>query len=1028
MRTPRRLLVTFLTLGVGAALAVPPALAADGPTLPSPRYDGGGALLNILPPGSAGTYTAAQILQQETTGTRPPNTVDQLAMYDALNKQDPATIGEADLSHYYKDGSLGVDPADVVSTLTPRPGVRILRDKSGVPHVYGDTYDDTLYGAGFAGTQDRMFLQDTLRHVGAARTAEFLGPSPSNIAMDQAQLRSAAYTPEEAAAQIGNLPRRYGAEGAKIAHGVDAFVAGINAGQRALCPPPLGLAAPTCPGEYAALQIQPTDFTPADIVYIASLVGGIFGKGGGTEDANARWLQQLQAKFGPVEGRKVFDDLRENTDAEATTTSPNRVDFGTTPAAVDPGANILPDVTAPVVARTGARTDPFTNLPSGPPTTPGLPGPPATARAATARAVPARAVPARAVPAAAGLPGAPDHVDGPRGEISLSLAPRGMSNALLVDAQHSATGKPLAVFGPQVGYFAPQILVEIDLHGPGIEARGASFAGTQAVVQLGHGVDYAWSATSSSDDNVDVVAERLCNLDGSAPSTASTAYLVDGRCTAMEQRTQTELAKPSAGGQGAPQLLQFTVQRTRHGIVQSATTAGGQPVALVLQRSTYGGEFDSVVGFARINDPGFTHDAASFKKAFEAVDYTFNWFYADDRDIAYYNSALLPVHAPGVDPALPRDGSQSRFDWQGFATDAQHPQVVNPPQGYLVSWNNKQAPGFAANDAQWGYGAVYRSQTLSDRVAAGTSGGRRMTRAGLVGAMADAATVDVRAAYLLPLVLDVIGDDPSQGAAIALLRGWLARGAHRVDRDRDGAYSDAAAIALLDTWWESQTTTPKGAISLPQDTLRGTLGPLVTELPQKVDDHPRLGLGSSWNNVAWYGYVSKDLRALLGRPVASPYSRAYCGGGSLAACRDQLRASLAQATGEVARAQGKTDPASWTFAKSGDNIRFSAVGVVGVQAIDWQNRPTFQQVVAFTAHRPRADAGAAATGAPTKPAVVKKAAKQKVAHKKRRVASAVQPSRTLAFTGLGLGLPLGAVLLLGGAVAMRRARRPRRTP
>jgi len=30
-----------------------------------------------------------------------------------------------------------------------------------------------------------------------------------------------------------------------------------------------------------------------------------------------------------------------------------------------------------------------------------------------------------------------------------------------------------------------------------------------------------------------------------------------------------------------------------------------------------------------------------------------------------------------------------------------------------------------------------------------------------------------------------------------------------------------------------------------------------------------------------------------------------------------------------------------------------AVAPVGVRAIDWQNRPTFQQVVSFTGHRPR---------------------------------------------------------------------------
>ena len=59
------------------------------------------------------------------------------------------------------------------------------------------------------------------------------------------------------------------------------------------------------------------------------------------------------------------------------------------------------------------------------------------------------------------------------------------SNALLVSAAHAKAGRPIAVFGPQTGYFMPQLLVEKDVHGPGIDARGAAFAGTDIYVQLG---------------------------------------------------------------------------------------------------------------------------------------------------------------------------------------------------------------------------------------------------------------------------------------------------------------------------------------------------------------------------------------------------------------------------------------------------------------------------------------------------------------------------------------------------------------
>jgi hypothetical protein len=36
-----------------------------------------------------------------------------------------------------------------------------------------------------------------------------------------------------------------------------------------------------------------------------------------------------------------------------------------------------------------------------------------------------------------------------------------------------------------------------------------------------------------------------------------------------------------------------------------------------------------------------------------------------------------------------------------------------------------------------------------------------------------------------------------------------------------------------------------------------------------------------------------------------------------------------------------------------DDIKHVTADVVGVRPIEWQNRPTFQQVVAFTGHRAR---------------------------------------------------------------------------
>ena len=77
--------------------------------------------------------------------------------------------------------------------------------------------------------------------------------------------------------------------------------------------------------------------------------------------------------------------------------------------------------------------------------------------------------------------------------------------------------------GPQVGYAYPELLLELDLHGGGIDARGAAFPGLSFYIELGRGKDFAWSATSANSDIVDHYVETLCGGD-------DVHYLYNGTC------------------------------------------------------------------------------------------------------------------------------------------------------------------------------------------------------------------------------------------------------------------------------------------------------------------------------------------------------------------------------------------------------------------------------------------------------------------------------------------------------------------
>src|SRR4051794_20825967 len=446
----RRLLV----LAAVSSLAIGPAVAASTASAAHRPYDADGATLNILPPGSNGNVTTADLVAlgagnvpnlfsnpndprgalATATPDSPSHFADQLEMYDALNTIAPYSVKDSDLTKYYKDATID-PPVSPASLETPRDGVIIARDDSGVPHITGRSAEDVAFGAGYAGIEDRMFLTDVLRHTGAAQMASFLGPSDADIAMDQSQLLLAPYTQEEAEKQIDSVATRYGAEGKAMLSRLDAFLAGMNDAQASLCPGAFdagtpgdnGVAfGPDCPVEYAALQKAPKPYTRADIVYIASLVGGIFGKGGGNEYQDALFFQALQQQFGARKAQAVYNDLREKNDPEAFTSASPRF-----PSLVGGVAPPRPGVALPVPGAT--------------------PAPGTAAPASSSEPVAFKAPPVPGTKAYQRWQSALGHLSTPVGSIDLSRHPAKESNALLVDAKHSADGHPVVVFGPQTG-------------------------------------------------------------------------------------------------------------------------------------------------------------------------------------------------------------------------------------------------------------------------------------------------------------------------------------------------------------------------------------------------------------------------------------------------------------------------------------------------------------------------------------------------------------------------------------------------
>jgi acyl-homoserine lactone acylase PvdQ len=805
------------------------ALLAVAPLPASASYgDVGGTIRNVLPPGQAGGLPATA------------QSTNQLPLYDGLTPLR-GRVGAGDVERYYKSERFGSPYMAGRVEDTPRPGVRIVRDEPyGVPHIFGLSRSDVMWGAGWVTAEDRGLLIQVVR--GPARLAALDAPGFDFLsAVTSLQgFESSAATERFLSRQVDRLVAEGGRAGRKVLKDTRNYVAGINAWYEANLP----------------AGSRPPEFTVNDVEASAAAIGAVFGNGGGDEVRRSDFLARLQQRLGTRRGLAVWRDLAEADDPGAPTTVSRPFPYGTPAPRSAPGSPVI---------------DAGSISPEG---------------------ISAARVRAR--------------------------ARRAMSNALLLGGTRSKSGRPLAVMGPQVGYSYPGLLMELDLHGPGIDARGASFPGVSLYVLLGRGPNYAWSATSAGSDNTDQFLERLCEPNGGTPTRSSRYYVYRGSCRAMTTF--------NAGRFTGPGGSEVVFRQTVHGPVSGTVTVGGRPYAIATLRSTRGREGASALGFRQLN--GGVRNARDFLRAASNIEFTFNWFYADARNIAYFSSGRLPVRARGVDPGLPTLGD-GRYEWRGILPASRHPQAIDPPAGFLTSWNNKPAPRFRASDSEWSYGSIYRSQMLRPRAG-------RLTLPGAVATMNRAATEDLRATRVWPSIARVLGGaapDARTRRAAQLVSAWARRGASRLDTDLDGKIDDPGA-AIIDVAW------PR----LADADLRRVLGPLLDPLAALISrDNPPSPIGSAFQ-TGWYGYLDKDLRTIAGKRVRGRFSRRYCGKGDVARCRADLWAALKVATDALAAAQGD-DPDAWRADARPERITF----IPGLlpDTMRWTNRPTFQQVIEF---------------------------------------------------------------------------------
>jgi penicillin G amidase len=299
-----------------------------------------------------------------------------------------------------------------------------------------------------------------------------------------------------------------------------------------------------------------------------------------------------------------------------------------------------------------------------------------------------------------------EQIERVREAIGLSPQPAG-SNNWVVSGERSETGKPLLSGDPHITATIPDVWYTIGLSSPELELWGASMPGFPGCM-IGHTPHVAWSFTNVLADVQDLFVERVREApegDGDAPQ-----YEFEGSWLPLTVHRE----EIGVRGRSEPEL--FEVRETHHGpIVNEALDAGeGEPLAL---------------SWTALREPFFSRmslDAGRCRTGAELIDGMadfavpcMNALWADSSgNIGYKLVGRLPRRRGGC-PDLPKPGWTGEFEWEGYVPYAEQPELLNPPDGALVTANNRIAPDdfphHITSDYFDGYRAARIEQLLGER-------------------------------------------------------------------------------------------------------------------------------------------------------------------------------------------------------------------------------------------------------------------------------------------------------------------------
>ena len=190
--------------------------------------------------------------------------------------------------------------------------VRIYRDAAGIPHIFGDSEEDILFGVGYAMAEDRLFQLEMVRRFGMGELAAVLGRDL--VPVDE-KARTNGYTAAELNLMIEQMDP-------DIRRLFKSMVAGINHYMDETQADPDN----RLPLEFKALKIPLRHYAEGEILAGVSVITRKYSTAGGGELLNQAFFDDLVKWYGINSAKIIFDDVLTLTDPDAYATSADSSD------------------------------------------------------------------------------------------------------------------------------------------------------------------------------------------------------------------------------------------------------------------------------------------------------------------------------------------------------------------------------------------------------------------------------------------------------------------------------------------------------------------------------------------------------------------------------------------------------------------------------------------------------------------------------------------------------------------------------